>query len=268
MADSLTSVHWSSACRALLKRAPSLALLLPIAACGGGQSQSQMPTAQTTDEVVTFTVPSVRAVEAGSETQDKKQVIVALIPRPFTVSDKPLKECLKGVEESKGLMGLVNISDGSTPKKPYVVTTRTGMDYEPKTLSFSLRITNRSEKIMRLGDLYLKVNINSQEVEVSKLDLDAIKAGVLLKGEGKDFIVSVPSWNSKSAEATVDFSLQNVPIDVDPKGVVAETGDFSWTFKAQNETKQAKTTKTVENLMLDAAEASTLHCRTGAVAAN
>src|SRR6185369_14727609 len=102
--------------------------------------------------------------------------------------------------------------------------------------------------------LYLKVNINSQEVEVSKLDLDNIKAGVLLKGEGKDFTVSIPSWNKNSPAATVDFSLQNVPVELDGKGAVAETGDFSWTFKAENETKQASTKKTVENLMLDASE--------------
>lgn len=80
--------------------------------------------------------------------------------------------------------------------------------------------------------------------------------------------MSIPSWNENSAEATVDFSLQNVPIEMDPKGEVAETGEFAWTFKAQNETKQAATKKTVENLMLDAAEAATFNCHAGAVASN
>lgn len=242
--------------------------LLLATACIGGQQQGQAPTAQTSDEVVTFTVPSVKAVEAGSETQTKKQVIVSLVPTAFMVSDKPAKDCVNGPEESKGLMGLVNVSNGQVPKKPYVITTRTGMDYSPKTLSFKLRITNHSEKVMHLGELYLTVNINGQEVEVSKLDLDAIKSGVLLKGVSKDFTVSVPSWNKNSPEATVDFSLQNVPVELDAKGAVAETGDFSWTFKAENETKQASTKKTVENLMLDASEASSMQCHPGAVAAN
>ena len=243
-------------------------LMLLATGCATGQQQSQTPSAQTSDEVVTFTVPSVRAVEAGSETQEKKQVIAALIPQAFVVSDKPTKECVKGAEESKGLLSIVNISNGEAPKKPYVVTTRTGMDYQPKTLAFRLRLTNHSEKVMHLGDLYLKVNINSHEVEVSKLDLDNIKAGVLLKVEGKDFTVSIQSWNKNSPAATVDFSLQNVPVELDGKGAVAETGDFSWTFKAENETKQASTKKTVENLMLDASEASSMQCHTGSVAAN
>jgi hypothetical protein len=164
--------------------------------------------------------------------------------------------------------GLVTVSNGQVAKKPYVVTTQTGVDYEPKTLSFRLKITNHSDKIMRLGELYLKVNINSQEVEVSSLDLDTIKKGVLLKGEGKDFQVSVPEWGKNADEATIDFSLQNVPIAIEKTGIVGEVGDFSWTFKAQKETKQTKSTKKVENLMLDPAEAADLHCHPGGVASN
>jgi len=268
MSHSNTATHGSAKRGSLVRNSFFSGLVLISTGCAAGQQQSQAP-AQTSDEVVTFMVPSVRAVEKGSETQEKKQVIAALIPLTFTVSDKPTKDCVKGPEESKGLLGgLIKVDNGQTPKRAYVITTRTGMDYEPKTLAFRLRITNHSEKVMHLGDLYLKVNINSQEVEVSKLDLDNIKAGVLLKGDSKDFTVSIPSWNKNSPEATVDFSLQNVPIELDAKGDAIDRGDFSWVFKAQNETKQASTKKTVENLMLDAAEASSMQCHPGAVAAN
>jgi len=267
MVSSVIRLH-ASVTRGLFTTKHLVSALVLLSTACMGQTPSQTPTAQTSDELVTFTVPSVKAVEAGSETQQKKQVIVSLVPTAFMISDQPTKECVNGQEESKGLMSLVNVNNGQTPKKPYVITTRTGMDYFPKTLSFKLRITNHSEKVMRLGEIYLKVNINSQEVEVSTLDLDSVKHGVLLKGESKDFTISVPSWNKNSPEATVDFSLQNVPAELDQKGAVLDVGEFSWTFKAQNETKQANTKKTVENLMLDAAEASNMQCHPGALAAN
>lgn len=246
-----------------------LSSVLGASACAGVQQQSQVPVATTSDELLTYTIPSVRPVELGTETQEQKRAIVSVIPKAFTVSDTPKKDCVHGPEQPKGMLdNFVKVSNGQPEKKPYVITSQTGLDYEPKLLSFVLKITNHSDKIMRLGELYLKVIINSQEVEVSKFDVDAIKAGVLLKGDSKEFTVSVPEWNRKSDDATIDFSLQNVPIEIEKNGQVAEVGDFSWTFIAKTETKQTKSKKTTENLMLDPAEAASLHCHHGTLAAN
>ncbi len=235
--------------------------------CATGQ-QSQVPTATVKDELVTFTVPSVKPIEAGSETQKQKQIIVSVIPRAFTVSDQPRKDCVPGAE-SNGLLALMNVTvNGKPPKRAYVVTTQTGIDYEPKTLSFLVKFVNHSQKVMHLDELYMKVTVNNQEVEVSKLDVGKIKQAVLLKGEESQFPVSVPEWQHDSGDATIDVSLQNVPIELDKVGHAAETGDFRWTFKATMETKQAQSKKTVENLMLDLAEAANLRCHPGTVAAN
>jgi hypothetical protein len=251
-------------------RAATLILcVLPViaASCATGQ-QNQAPSATVSDELVTFTVPSVKPIEAGSETQKQKQIIVSVIPRAFTVSDVPKKDCVPG-PESGGLLSLVNISaNGKAPKKAYVVTTQTGVDYEPKTLSFLVKFVNHSQKVMHLDELYLKVTVNNQEVEVLKMDIGKIKQAVLLKGDESQFPISVPEWQHDSGDATIDVSLQNVPIELDKVGHASETGDFRWTFKATLETKQVQSKKTVENLMLDSAEAASLNCHPGAVATN
>jgi len=249
--------------------AVGLCLAVCLGACAAGQQQSQAPTATSSDEVVTFTVPNVKPVQQGSESQTQKQIIVSVVPKAFTVSDRPKKECIQGAEApSAGLLGgLIKVDNGQVAKKPYVVTTRTGVDYEPKTLSFVLRFMNNSGQVMHLGDLYLTVNVNGQEVEVSQLDVGKIKSGVLLDGKETEFSVSVPSWQH-DADATVDFNLQNVPIEIDKAGNPSERGKFHWTFVAKMETKQTQSKKTVENLMLDAAEAASMSCHPGAVATN
>ncbi|MDB4982743.1 MAG: hypothetical protein JWM82_3495 [Myxococcales bacterium] len=243
--------------------------VLPVIAtsCATGQ-QSQVPTAKVTDELVTFTVPSVKPIEAGSETQKQKQTIVSVIPRAFTVSNEPRKDCVPG-PESTSLLSLMNVNvNGKAPKKAYVVTTQTGVDYEPKTLSFLVKFVNHSQKVMHLDELYLKVTVNNQEVEVSKLDIGKIKQAVLLKGDESQFPLSVPEWQHDAGDATIDVSLQNVPIELDKVGHASETGDFRWTFKATLETKQVQSKKTIENLMLDPAEAASLSCHPGGLAAN
>ncbi|MES1207194.1 MAG: hypothetical protein ABUS79_14755 [Pseudomonadota bacterium] len=235
--------------------------------CATGQ-QNQVPTATVKDEVVTFTVPNVKPIEAGSETQKQKQIIVSVIPRAFTVSDVPKKDCVPGAEP-EGFLKFVNINaNGKAPKKAYIVTTQTGVDYEPKTLSFIVKFVNHSQKVMHLDELYLKVTVNNQEVEVSQLDVGKIKQAVLLKGDESQFPISVPEWRHDSGDATIDVSLQNVPIELDKVGHAAETGDFRWTFKATMETKQVQSKRTTENLMLDGAEAASLNCHPGSVAAN
>ncbi|MEP7049538.1 MAG: hypothetical protein ABJB12_04265 [Pseudomonadota bacterium] len=249
--------------------AAGLCLAVCLGACAAGQQQAQAPSATTTDEVVTFTVPNVKPVQQGSESQTQKQIIVSVVPKAFMVSDEAKKECVQGADAPSGglLGGLIKVDNGQVAKKSYVVTTRTGVNYEPKTLTFVLRFMNNSGQVMHLGDLYLTVNVNGQEVEVSQLDVGKIKSGVLLAGKETEFAVSVPSWQH-DADATVDFSLQNVPIEIDKAGIPSERGKFQWTFVAKMETKQAQSKKTVENLMLDAAEAASLSCHPGAVAAN
>src|SRR5882757_6288476 len=159
--------------------------VLPViaAGCASGGQQNQVPTATVKDELVTFSVPSVKPIEAGSETQKQKQIIVSMIPRAFTVSNVPRKDCVPG-PEATGLMSFVNVEvNGKAPKKAYVVTSQTGVDYEPKTLSFLVKFVNHSQKVMHLDELYLKVTVNNQEVEVSKMDVGKIKQAVLLKGD-------------------------------------------------------------------------------------
>ncbi|HWZ90572.1 MAG TPA: hypothetical protein VNW92_17040 [Polyangiaceae bacterium] len=234
------------------------------------QQGAQAPTATTTDETVSYTIPNVTAAVTGTETQEKKSVIMAVVPMPFTVADTPKKECVPGADDKSGslLGGLISVNNGQVAKKPYVVTSQTGVDFTPKTLTFQIKVTNHSDKVMKLEGAYLKLNINSEDVVLSDSDTQKFHAGILLPNDSHSFTIAGPDWGHNPDEAIITFQAITVPDDFDKAGAVSDTANFSWTFKAKLETKQAQSKKTVENLMLDPAEAANLHCHPGAVAAN
>ncbi len=118
---------------------------------------------------------------------------------------------------------------------------------------------------MKLDGSYLKLNINSEELMLSEFDVKKFHDAVLLPNDSKTFLVAGPDWGHNPDDAIITFYTVQVPNEYDQAGVVKDTADFSWTFSAKLESKQAQSTKTVENLMLDPAEAASLHCHPGAV---
>jgi hypothetical protein len=219
----------------------------------------------TTDETVTFTVPRVStAPGSAAETQQKKGLIIQVVPVPFKVSDTPRKDCVPGAEESSILDGLIKVNGGKPTKKPYIVTTQTGIDFKPKTLTFQVKVTNHTEKVMKLDGAYLRLNINSEEVMLSDYDLKKFHDAVLLPNDSKSFHVAGPDWGHNPDDAIVTFTATQIPNEYSASGQLLDTATFTWTFSAKLESKQAQSQKTVENLMLDPTEAASLYCHPGA----
>ncbi len=246
----------------------STALVLTfLGACG--TQPAQAPTASSTDELVTYSVPDVKAVTQGSEMQQKKDLIVSVVPMPFQLSDTPSKDCVPGPDQSSGglLGGLISVNKNETTKKPYVVTSTTGVNFSPKTLTFQVKVTNHTDQVMRLDSVVPKMIINDSEVVVSDYDAKKLASGILVPNESHSFLIAGPDWGHNPDEAIINFSLYSMPIEIDKTGV-ASKDNFTWTFSAKLDKKQTQAKKTVENLMLDPGEAETLHCHPGAVAAN
>lgn len=55
------------------------------------------------------------------------------------------------------------------------------------------------------------------------------------------------------------------PSVINNLGAATDGANFTWTFAAKLESREARTKKIVENLMPDSAEASALSCHPGAV---
>jgi hypothetical protein len=244
----------------------TLLIGLASAACGAGQSQSQAPTAQSTDEVVTYKVPKVvTAPGSAPETQSQKGVIVQVVPMPFTVKDTPTKDCVPGAEQSSDMFGsLIKVGDGKAQKKPFIVTSRTGMDFQPKTLTFQVKITNNTDKVMKLNTAMFKLNIADHEVMLSDAALTNIKNTQLFPNSSKSFEIAGPDWGQNPEEALVTFYAYQVPSEIDNLGAATDGANFTWTFAAKLESRETRTKKIVENLMLDPAEATALKCHPGA----
>ena len=239
-----------------------------LGACGNQQA-AQAPTVSSTDETVTYSVPDVKAVTQGSEMQQKKNLIVSVVPMPFQLTDTPSKDCVPGPEQSSGgfLGELVTMNKNAPTKKPYVVTSTTGVNFSPKTLTFQVKVTNHTDQVMRLDSAVPKMIINDNEVVVSDDDAKKLAAGVLVPNESHSFLIAGPDWAHNPDEAIINFSLYSMPVEIDKTGV-ASKDNFTWTFAAKLEKKTTQATRKVENLMLDANETATMHCHPGAVAAN
>jgi hypothetical protein len=235
-------------------------------ACATGQGQAQAPTAQTTDEAVTYKIPNV-VIAPGSppETQTSKGVIVQVIPKPFEVTNTPTKECVPGPEQSSsGLLGgLIHVDNGQVQTKPYIVTTRTGVDFSPKTLTFQVKITNNTNVVMRLETAQFRLNIGDHEVLLSDSDLNSIKHTQLFPHDSKSFDIAGPDWGHNPDEALVTFQAIQVPNEIDSLGNAKDGAAFTWTFAAKLEARSAQTQKKVENLMLSAADAASMNCHPG-----
>jgi hypothetical protein len=242
----------------------TLLIAVASAACGAGQSQPA--TAQSTEEAVTYKVPKV-VIAPGSapETQSKKGVIVQVVPVPFVVADTPTKDCVPGAQASDPLGGLIKVNEGSVQKKAYVVTSRTGVDFQPKTLTFQVKITNNTDVVMKLDTAMFKLNIADREVMLSDAALTSIKNTQLFPHSSKSFSIAGPDWGHNPDDALVTFYAYQVPCEINSLGASTDGANFTWTFAAQLESKETHTKKTVENLMLDPAEASALNCHPGAV---
>lgn len=235
--------------------------------CAALQGSARAPTVDSTEEVVTYKVPKV-VIAPGSapETQTSKGVIVQVVPTPFVVTDTPKKDCVPGPEESSGLLGgLIKVDDGKVQKKPYVVTTRTGVDFQPKTLTFQVRITNNTEVVMKLATAQFKLNIADHEVMLSEASINSIHATQLFPHDSKTFLVAGPDWGNNPDSALVSFEAFQVPNEIDNLGNAKDGAHFRWTFAAKLEAREARVKKTVENLMLTPAEAASLRCHPGAV---
>lgn len=241
-----------------------LASLVSTAACM--QQQAKEPTSEDQTQTVTYKMPLVSSVEAGKETQERQGVTVSVVPVPFTVADTPSTTCLPiDTSSSNSLLGgLINVnSSDPNAKKQYKITSETGVDFQPKKLTFKLHVLNHTDHVMRLGDTYVKLNVNNQEVELSDSDMTKFHSTVLVPGEEKTFSIGGPDWSHNADASTLDFGLYDLPLSIDKAGNVAERGTFNWTYQAKLVTNTTQTKKTVETVALSPGEAQAKGCPVG-----
>jgi uncharacterized cupredoxin-like copper-binding protein len=240
------------------------AALLSVASCMPQQAKG--PTSTDETQTLTYSVPLVTSVETGKETQDREGVTIGVVPVPFTISDKPSKTCAPIDTNSSTSMlgGLLNVGNGQQDaKKEYQITTQSGTDFEPKTLTFKLHIVNKTGHVMHLGDTYLKLNVSNNEVELSDSDMDKFHRTVLLPGEEKNFTIGGPDWSHNTDQSTIDFIVADLPLVIDPSGAVSKRDTFNWTYQAKLVTNTTQSKKTVETVTLTPGEATSMGCPAG-----
>ncbi|HVW29475.1 MAG TPA: hypothetical protein VHC69_29115 [Polyangiaceae bacterium] len=241
-----------------------LPALVAAAACMPQQAKG--PATDEQMQTVTYSMPQVTSVETGKESQARGGVTVSVVPLPFKTSDTPSKTCAP-IDQSKSsslLGGLINVnSSDPNAKKQYQITTQTGVDFKPKSLTFKLHVVNQTDHVLRLGGVELRLNVNDNEVELSDTALDKFHKTNIVPGEEKTFNIEGPDWSHNKEQSTIDFGMFGLPLTVDQNGNGTGLENFHWTYQAKLVTTTTQTKKTVETMALSPAEAQSIGCPVG-----
>lgn len=240
---------------------PMIGTLLVFSACAPA-AQPKAPTSEV--KKVTYALPVVNPVEAGSETQQIKDTIVRVVPDSFRVVEHSSQSCTFVQDASSGsaLGGLVKVNQGSPEQamKIYAVTTEKGYEVLPPFVSFKLEIKNGTTHVLPLDGVFAKLNINSKEVNLEKAGLDELHQTKLFPNDSKTITLIGPAWNPQSEKANIVFQLADVPVATDDAGKVTDVRPFTWSYQAVVEQRTVDVEKKTEERKLAPADAHAIGC--------
>lgn len=236
-------------------------VVLALGACGPAP-EPKAPTSEV--QKVTYDIPVVTPVEAGTETQQIKDTVVSVVPDSFQVVEHVGKQCMP-VQSDGGsdlLGGLVKVNKGNPDDalKIYSITTEKGYEVTPKLISFKIEIKNKTTHVLPLDGVHAKLNVNDKEVLLGDAGLGELHATKLFPNDSKTLQLVGPAWDPHSEKAKIVFQMADIPVETDPAGKVIDARMFTWNYQAVVERRVVDVEKKTEQQQLKAAEARSLGC--------
>jgi hypothetical protein len=236
-------------------------IVLTLGACGPAP-EPKAPTSEV--QKVTYDIPVVTAVEAGTETQQIKDTVVSVVPESFQVVEHASKQCMP-VQAGGGsdlLGGLIKVNKGNPDEalKIYSITTEKGYEVTPKLISFKVEIKNRTTHVLPLDGVQTKLNINDKEVVLGDQGLGELHSTKLFPNDSKTLHLVGPAWDEHSEKAKIVFQMADIPVETDPAGKVIDAKLFTWSYQAVVEKRTVDVEKKTEQQQLKPAEARSLGC--------
>jgi hypothetical protein len=224
-------------------------------------AKPKAPVAEVKD--VTYSIPVVTPVESGTETQERKGVVMSVVPDQFHVEPIVHKECTEVVSEgSPALGGLVNVtnSSGDADGKIYEIKTETSYAVTPKVITFTVTATNHTDHVLRLAGSLPRLNINSRQVPLSQDGIAQMNDATLAPNDTVTFSLVGPEWDQTQKTATIDFQIFDVVVESDAAGNAKTKEHFKWTYQAKVEEKVVKSEKKTEQSRLKPPDAAAHGC--------
>jgi len=189
-----------------------------------------------TSSKVLVLLPSFRSAVQGTETQDRRSIVVQVAPPLFELKPDTQTSCTQQVA--------IIVQNN---QYPYDVNQVTGYAAAPKNIEFRMKVANRTSKILKLAGTMFKFVVDDKEVPLVRSE-DVVKDAILRPNDTKEFLIVGPEWKGLPKQATVGFSAFGVPTEFDDAGNVKKTENFDWTFEYQvgSVEKDVRVTHTTE----------------------
>jgi hypothetical protein len=216
-----------------------------VAIASGGLVASCLPATEVKapeSREMTYFMPKLEPIQKGSETQQRGDVVIQLVPRPPEVE--------RGAQQSCRLLGAgdvaYNLTHAGQEQAKYEVR-KIPVYTVPPSVQFVVDVTNRSNQVLKLESAVLRLNINDAEVELRGGDMTK---GILAPGEQKKYVLETPASDRFPQGATFHLGIYGVPTQVDPSGSVSKRENFEWSFAFHSErmTERAAVPVTIQYL--------------------
>lgn len=194
---------------------------------------------------LTYEMPVLEIVPAGSETQTQGGVVISMTPPTFAAKRHTKNTCT----EKPALLVMNDQFDYEVKAVPYVVV-------EPDRITFKVKVRNRLSKILKLESAIFKFTINGEEKTIDEAYYKKFQQGTLTPNADKEFVVEGPDWRSVPNDAVLSLQIFEIQVAKDAAGNTTQTGNFEWNFKVNRTTKSESATVDISRVRMTRDEAS------------
>lgn len=194
-----------------------------------GQPKDDTP--PSTSTVLSYELPSVEVVPAGSETQTQGKVIVSMTPPTFVVKRVTSTRCTQ-------LPALLITNN----QYPYRIEESPRAIVEPDGIAFKVKVHNHLARVLKLDGAIFKFSIGGAEKTLDEAGYKAFQRGVILPEQEAEFTIAGPSVASVPAGAVFSFSIYDIVTETDKAGNPTDRGNFEWNFKMVRQRKTENAT--------------------------
>ncbi len=168
---------------------------------------------------VNYNIPNVTLLE-GEQIQTKGKVTVSIEIEPFqTIKEYIVNEKLTATDKP----AYDRYESSNTPK--YTIT--------PDHIVYTIRIKNNLSRILKLREALIVFTVDGVNYNIpdATKTIDPFLASFITPGSEQIFKITGQSTNSLPKNATIGFSLYDIPIEMSDAGEIKKRENFEWFFK-------------------------------------
>ncbi len=186
---------------------------------------------------ISYDLPIITPTNETKQTQRKNGVTISCEVLPFNISiDEVEKKEIYYADPNMPGYDIFEVSHTPSP----IVT--------PKKFGLNIKIKNNQERILKIRETALLMQIDGNEYHIPEASLVDWSAGMIIKNGEFNYKIEGPEFNSLINAKTVYLLINDVPTIMDDGGNIKKRENFEWYFECKKQTvqKQAQKTYTYE----------------------